>query len=105
MFGALAWAPAVMFAFYFTIMTQIWPWYMLWALALGALKPESLAAKWAVALSAGMMTLYFFLSYYCGIDDWLSCYRSIPTIVIPSLGVLLYAAWKKRATTVNPAAL
>jgi len=79
----LAWSAAVMLATYFLIMTQFWPWYVIWALALGALKPALRPAKLAMLLSAGLLTLYVTLDYAFCEDDWLYVYRSIPAVVLP----------------------
>ena len=94
----LAWAPMVMLAMYFTITTQIWPWYLIWALALGALTPGSSASKLAALLSAGMITLYCTISFEGNVFySWINYYRSIPAIVIPTLGFAVYWVWKKGA--------
>jgi len=79
----LAWSAAVMLATYFLIMTHFWPWYVLWALALGALKPSGRPARLAVLLSAGVLTLYVTIGFAFGKHDWLYVFRSIPAIVLP----------------------
>ena len=74
-----------------SIFTKIWPWYAVWPLAFGALKPMNSPTRLAVLLSAGMATLYGFLDYCNTEFDWLYAYRSIPTIVLP---VVLFALLK-----------
>ena len=92
----LIWAPSVMLALYFTVMTQIWPWYLLWALALGALRPGSLPFRLSAVLSAGMMTLYCTISFDQGDCPWICHFRSLPALVIPAAGFAIYYAWQKR---------
>jgi|GEM_PF-1602557 len=81
----LFWAPAALLASYFLIMTQMWPWYMIWALAFGALKPGNSPARLAAMLSAGMLTLYVTIGCASGDHDWINTFRSVPAIVLPSL--------------------
>ena len=70
---------------YFLIMTQFWPWYMIWALALGALKPADLPVRFAILLSASVLSLYLTLGYAHQESRWLFPCRSILAIVLPSL--------------------
>lgn len=80
----LAWSGAVMLALYFLIMTQFWPWYVIWALAIGALNPDKLPAKFALLLSGTVLTLYVTIGYALGDYDWVFALRSIPAIVLPA---------------------
>jgi len=73
------------------VFTKIWPWYGIWPLAFGALKPRSSPTRLAIMLSAGMVTLYAFLDYTNTPWDWVYECRSIPTIVLP---VVLFAILK-----------
>lgn len=101
----LLWAPAAVLAMYFTVTTQIWPWYLIWALALAALKPGSAPFKLAAMLSAGMMTLYSTISFDNGDWPWVFQYRSFPAVVIPAVGfAIYYAAGKWRARGASPVA-
>jgi len=92
----LTWAPTVMLAMYFTIMTQIWPWYLIWAVALGSFKPGSWPGKLSLVLSASIMTLYCTISFYQGNSPWVFDYRSLPAIVIPSVAFALILARERR---------
>jgi hypothetical protein len=67
------------------VFTKIWPWYAIWPLAFGALKPGSNGARMAVMLSAGVSLLYAFIDYQETPWNVLFVCRSIPTIVIPAL--------------------
>jgi len=84
----LAWSAAVILAIYFLIMTQFWPWYVIWALALGAIKPAGRPATLAILLSMGVLTLYITIGCAFGSHDWIYVYRSIPAIILP-LGIFL----------------
>ena len=93
----LVWACAVLGVVYLTVATQIWPWYAIWTLALGALKPGSGPARFALLISAGMSTLYatigFGSSKFERIYDW----RSIPAIVLPVVAWVVWMAWDRRS--------
>jgi len=79
----LIWGCAVLAAIYMTVATQIWPWYGIWTLAFGALKPANAPARLAVLLSAGMPTLYALIGFGMSRYDGIYAMRSIPAIVIP----------------------
>ncbi len=81
----LTWSAAVMLASYYLIMTQFWPWYLLWAVALGALKPQGSPAKLALLLSGCVLTLYVTINYENGDDQWVYVCRSLPALVLPLL--------------------
>ncbi len=92
----LIWAAAVMLASYYTLMTQFWPWYVIWAVALGALKPEALPAKFALLLSASVLTLYITLGCEDGDHEWIYVYRSLFAVVLPLLLFGLYCGGRFR---------
>jgi len=95
--GFLLWSAAVMLASYYLVMTQFWPWYVLWAVALGAMKPDAIPAKFAVWLSASVLTLYVTLGYEETDSEWIYTYRSLPAVVFPLiLFALLYCCRRFR---------
>jgi hypothetical protein len=98
----LIWSGAALLASYFLVMTQMWPWYILWALGFGALKPERLPARLAVLLSGFVMTLYITLGYAAGDNTWIYTFRSLPAIVLPFV-IFLFTLipWNKRAVGIN----
>lgn len=77
------WSAATMLAAYFLILTEIWPWYVNWALALGALVPASRAARFAAILSAGVLTLYATIGYQDVEPAWIYPCRSLIAFVLP----------------------
>jgi len=81
--GFLAWGTAFFLMSMLLVFSQIWPWYAVWPLAFGALKPGSLGTLLGVMLSAGLITLYAFLGYCDTRFGWAYDYRSIFTIVLP----------------------
>ena len=86
------WSAATMLAAYFLILTEIWPWYVNWALTLGALVPASQPARFAAILSAGVLTLYATIGYQ-GIEPaWVYACRSLPAFVLPLVLWLLSCA-------------
>ena len=86
------WSCAAMLAAYFLILTEIWPWYVNWALALGALVPASRAARLAAILSAGVLTLYVTIGYQGSEPAWVYACRSLPAFVLPLVLWLLSLA-------------
>ena len=86
----IVWACAVMSALLLTVATQVWPWYAIWGLALGALRPQSAPARLAICLSAGMTTLYAMLGFGFGKFHWLYNWRSVPLILLP---VAVWLVW------------
>ena len=89
------WACAVMSAICLTVATQIWPWYAIWGLALGALKPGSAPARLAVCLSIGMSTLYAMLGFGFSKFHWLYDLRSVPAVLLPVAAWLVWMISKK----------
>jgi hypothetical protein len=87
----LLWGAAFFIASQLLVFTKIWPWYVVWPLAFGALKPRSGVALLTIMLSAGMTVTYAFLDYSNTPWDWFYDYRSIITIVLP---VVLFALLK-----------
>ena len=87
----ILWSTGFFLASQLLVFTKIWPWYGIWPLAFGALKPRSSPTRLAIMLSAGMVTLYAFLDYTNTPWDWVYECRSIPTIVLP---VVLFAILK-----------
>ena len=81
----LSWSAIVMLVTYYLIMTQFWPWYMIWALALGALNPGALPAKFAMWLSFTVLSLYVTIGYENSDFPWVFSCRSLFSIVLPSL--------------------
>ena len=81
--GFIIWGTAFFLAAQLLVFTKIWPWYAVWPLAFGALKPGSSATRLAVLLSAGMVLLYALLDFCNTQWNWVNDYRSIPTIVLP----------------------
>jgi hypothetical protein len=79
----ILWGTAFFLASDLLVFTKIWPWYGVWPLALGALKPRSPVTLLALLLSAGMSVLYPLLDYSSTQWYWVNDYRSIPTIVVP----------------------
>jgi hypothetical protein len=100
----LSWSGAVMLAIYFLIATQLWPWYLIWALTLGALKPANLPAKLAMFISVGVLTLYLTIGYEVGDLDWIYNLRSIPAILLPTavFMVMSFAGRKNGRTLHQP---
>ena len=92
----LVWSAAALLASYYLIMTQMWPWYILWALAFGALRPERLPARLAVLLSACVLSYYITLDYDESMQPWVYTFRSLPAIVLPGLiflATLIRSRW------------
>jgi hypothetical protein len=86
----LTWSTAFFLASQLLVFTKIWPWYVIWPLAYGALRPGSGSMRLAVMLSAGMLTMYALFDYSNSLQwSWVNDYRSIPTIVLP---VVVFAA-------------
>jgi hypothetical protein len=96
----LVWSAAALLASYFFIITEIWPWYVNWALAVGALAPLRRPAKLALLLSAGVMTLDLTLGLQGGGTDLLFTLRSLPAFVLPLvLFVVIYCRRPKPSLT------
>jgi hypothetical protein len=79
----LIWSTAFFLAADLLVFTKIWPWYAIWPLAYGALKPRSGPAQLAMLLSAGMAASYGLLGCCNTRLEWVYDYRSLFTIVLP----------------------
>jgi hypothetical protein len=66
-----------------TVVTQIWPWYVIWPLAFGALRPGRAAIQLALLLSATLAMSYALLGFCNTRFEWLFDDRSLFTIVLP----------------------
>lgn len=77
------WSAAALLASYFLIITEIWPWYANWALALGALATTRKPAWLAAVLSASVLTLYVTIGFQGSENEWVYTFRSIPAFVVP----------------------
>jgi len=95
----IIWGTAFFLASQLLVFTKIWPWYAIWPLAFGALRPASLATRLAVMLSAGMILLYAELDYCNTQWNWVNDYRSIPTIVLPFVLFALSLLWRQMRRT------
>ena len=92
----LVWSAAALLASYFLIITEIWPWYANWAVALGALTTSRRPAQLAAILSACVLTLYVTLGFQGGDSNWIFALRSLPAFVLPLvLFVVLYCRRRK----------
>ena len=92
----LVWAAAALLASYFLIVTEIWPWYANWAVALGALSVHRQPARLAAILSACVLTLYVTIGFQGSEPDWVFALRSLPAFVLP---LALFAALYYRRTS------
>ena len=79
----VVWSAASLLASYYFIITEIWPWYVNWALALAALAPGRLPARLAMILSACVLTLYVTLGCRDSGPEWVFRCRSILAFVLP----------------------
>jgi hypothetical protein len=96
----LIWSAAAMLAAYFLIITEIWPWYIIWSLALGAMQPGTRPARFAIFLSAGVLTLYATIGYQGSEPAWIHATRSLPAFIAPLfLWLLSYAPGLLRSRT------
>ncbi len=87
---------AALIAAYYTIVTEIWPWYVNWVVALGALAPHRGPARLVLFLSPLVMTLYVTLGYMGSEHQWISAYRSLPAFVLP---VILFVITRRIRST------
>jgi hypothetical protein len=85
----LFWAAAFFLASILLILSRVWPWYLIWPLAYGALRPWSAATRLALLLSAGMIPLYGYLDCINTPLEWLYDYRSLAAVILP---VAIFAA-------------
>ncbi len=95
----LVWSGASLLGSYYFIITEIWPWYVNWALALGALAPGRLPARLAMMLSAGVLTLYITLGFAGTRLAWAFPYRGALAFVLPLLifTALWFLRWREPA--------
>ena len=92
----ILWSAGFLVASQLLVFTKIWPWYMIWPLAYGALQTRSAPARLALLISATFPLLYALLDLSNSEQlGWLYDYRSIPTIVLPAL--FFAAAWLSRS--------
>jgi len=99
----LTWGTAFFLASQLLVFTKIWPWYAVWPLAFGALKPESAATRLAIMLSAGMITIYVLFDYSSSDQwNWVNDYRSIPTIILQVVLFAVLALWRVRRQRLTP---
>lgn len=93
----LYWSGAALLASYYLVMTQIWPWYLLWALAFCAMQPQWKPARLAVLLSMFILALYPCIAYASGDQVWIYLFRSVPAIVLPTvLFVATLIPWRRK---------
>jgi hypothetical protein len=74
----------------------IWPWYMLWPLALGALTPRSAVTLVIAALSVTPLMLYPAFNFQGTAWSWLFQLRSIYVWVIPGVICALFVLGRWR---------
>jgi hypothetical protein len=86
------WSAAALLASYFLIITEIWPWYANWAVALAALTTPRAPARLAALLSACVLTLYITLGFQGSGQEWVFALRSLPAFILP---LVLFAVWRK----------
>ena len=91
----LIWSGASLVASYYFIITEIWPWYPIWAVSLGALAPSRLPALLATILSACVVTLHVTIGYEDSPPAWVFAFRSVPAFVLPLLIFLILVAGRK----------
>jgi hypothetical protein len=95
----LRWGTWFFLAAQLLVFTRIWPWYVVWPLAYGALRPGSWGARLAVLMSAGMMMMYGLLDFTNTPYDWAYEYRSVFCILGPVVMVLAWSGasvWNRR---------
>jgi hypothetical protein len=92
----LTWGTAFFLASQLLVFTKIWPWYAIWPLAFGALKPRSASTRLAIMLSAGMIVIYVLFDYSSSDQwSWVNDFRSIPTIVLPVGLFAILESWRR----------
>lgn len=92
----IVWSAASLLASYYFIITEIWPWYVNWSLALAALVPGRLPARLAMLLSAGVLTLYITLGYGGSQPEWVFRYRGVLAFVLPLAVFMVLAIVQSR---------
>jgi hypothetical protein len=92
----LFWATAFFLASQLLVFTKIWPWYAVWPLAYGALRPASKATQLGMMLSAGMLTMYVWFDFSNSQKwAWVNECRSIPAIVAPVFLFVILLGWNR----------
>ena len=92
----LVWSAAALLASYFLIITEIWPWYANWAVAVAALSTSRRPAQLAALLSACVLTFYLTIGFQGSDQNWIYTLRSLPAFVLPLvLFVVLYCRRRK----------
>jgi hypothetical protein len=95
--GFIIWSTAFFLAAQLLVFTKIWPWYAIWPLAYGAIKPRSGSALLAVLLSAGMLSMYVLFDFSTSLTlYWVNDYRSIPAIVLPVVIFAVVQFWPRK---------
>jgi hypothetical protein len=79
----LAWSAGLMLVACWFVIAETWPWYVIWALALGAFLPGSPPALLAALFSATVLSMHASLGYKGHSDSWVYVYRSLPAYVLP----------------------
>jgi hypothetical protein len=91
----LVWSAAVVLVLYWVAASWFWPWYLIWALALGALVPTSAPAHLAALLSASALTLYAAFGFDIGLHTWVHSYRALFVFIPPLVLFLLgHLGWR-----------
>lgn len=93
----LVWSASALLASYFLIITEIWPWYANWAIAVGALATNRAPARLAAILSVCVLTFYITIGFQGSNTPWIYTLRSLPAFVLP---LLIWFVLKSRR--VNP---
>jgi hypothetical protein len=91
----LTWGTIALLGSYWLVATEIWPWYVIWALALAALRPTSRPALLAALLSATVLTLYVTIGYERTPLSWLFAFRSLPAFVLPLAVLAGLLLWRR----------
>lgn len=87
---------ALVLAAQYLVVTETWPWYANWGVALAALAPHRLPARLAVLLSACAPSLYVTMDFQGGAAAWVDTYRAIPAFGLPLLLFSASLAWQAR---------
>lgn len=84
-------ATAVMAAVVFSISTHMWPWFMLWILALAALVPAWWFSRWIFGVAAlAPFSIAPFWRYEVGFDPFFT--KTLPALPL-YLGATLFMVW------------
>lgn len=81
----LTWSVIVLLGAYWLVATEIWPWYVIWALALGGLVSDTRPAGLVAVLSATVLSIYLAIPFERSAQSWLFTYRSLPAFLLPLL--------------------